>query len=69
MKKLMTINKRGTTVIVVTHDLELVHEFGGRIITINSGEIESDIQKPSLYRDEASSDDDTGSDSEKEAAV
>ncbi len=46
MKRLVEINKRGTTVIVVTHEHELVKEFGGRIIIISGGEIQRDEKIP-----------------------
>ena len=42
MKRLIDINKAGTTVIVVTHEHELVRAFGGRVIIIDSGEITED---------------------------
>lgn len=38
------INKYGTTVIMVTHEHELVHHFDHRILTIEDGTITSDIQ-------------------------
>ena len=37
------INALGATVVVVTHDLELVHQFDHRIVTIESGKIVSDM--------------------------
>lgn len=37
------INSLGATVVVVTHDLELVHQFDHRIVTIEHGRIISDI--------------------------
>ena len=37
------INSLGATVVVVTHDLELVHQFDHRIVTIESGKIVSDL--------------------------
>ncbi|MCM1544536.1 MAG: cell division ATP-binding protein FtsE [Ruminococcus sp.] len=37
------INALGATVVVVTHDLELVHQFDHRIVTIENGKIISDI--------------------------
>ena len=49
MKKLVEINKRGTTVIIVTHEHDLVKEFGGRIIIINNGEIERAEILPTKY--------------------
>ena len=42
MKMLVAINRHGTTVIVVTHEHELVKTFGGRVIRIAEGEIDSD---------------------------
>ena len=36
---LKKINKLGTTVLIVTHDRELVNKFGGRIIEINKGKV------------------------------
>lgn len=42
MKRLVDINKKGTTVIIVTHDHDLVNLFGGRIITVDGGEIIED---------------------------
>ena len=41
------INALGATVVVVTHDLELVHQFDHRIVTIENGRIVSDI--PARY--------------------
>ena len=37
------INALGATVVVVTHDLELVHQIDHRIVTIENGKILSDI--------------------------
>ena len=42
MSLLEHINARGTTVLVVTHERELVDEFAKRVITIDSGRIISD---------------------------
>ena len=43
MELLMEINKKGTTVIVITHDKKLVDDFNKRVIAIKDGEIISDI--------------------------
>lgn len=51
MKMLVEINKRGTTVIVVTHEHELVREFGGRIVKIIGGEIIEDKTVTGQYHD------------------
>lgn len=45
MKLLDQINKRGTTVIVVTHDKEIVNEMQKRVITVRKGVIVSDEEK------------------------
>ncbi len=39
---LSEINKRGTTVLIVTHEHELVKSFGKRVITIDDGRVVSD---------------------------
>lgn len=43
MELLIEINKRGTTVIVITHDKKLVDDFNQRVITLKDGRIISDI--------------------------
>ena len=42
MSLLVKINELGTTVIVVTHEKELVNHFGKRVVTIDQGQIISD---------------------------
>ena len=42
IKLLAAINKRGITVIVVTHDHELLTEFSSRVVELEEGEIISD---------------------------
>ena len=42
IKILKSINENGTTVIVVTHDKNLVELFGGRVIELSQGSIVSD---------------------------
>lgn len=44
------INALGATVVVVTHDLELVHQFDHRIVTIENGKIVSDIPSRSKLK-------------------
>ena len=43
MELLIEINKKGTTVIVITHDKKLVDDFTKRVITLKGGQIVSDI--------------------------
>ena len=49
MKMLSVISERGTTVVVVTHEHDLVNEFGGRVLRIEDGEIVSDKFIPTKY--------------------
>lgn len=42
MNLLEMINSRGTTVVVVTHNMEIVHAMGKRVITIQKGTVISD---------------------------
>ena len=43
MELLMKINKLGKTVIVVTHDMNIIKQYKKRVITIQGGEIASDV--------------------------
>ena len=67
MKKLVEINKRGTTIIVVTHEHDLVKEFGGRVVIINGGKIELDKWLPTKYHPSEDVDDTGESDEEADA--
>ena len=49
MSLLQEINKLGTTVLVVTHQMELVEQFGNRVISIDEGLVVSDGMEG--YRD------------------
>lgn len=51
MKLLEEINKRGTTVIVVTHNLEIVNAMQKRVITIKKGLLVSDEKAGGYYED------------------
>ncbi len=42
---LTEINAKGTTIIVVTHEHELVREFGKRVVVIDHGRVKSDASK------------------------
>ena len=52
MELLSEINKRGTTVIVVTHDLSVVEKFPFRVIEINNGVIRSDSKDEIVLNNE-----------------
>lgn len=45
MKLLLDINERGTTVLVVTHNRELVNRFQKRVITMRRGAIARDVEE------------------------
>lgn len=52
MKLLEEINNRGTTVLVVTHNREIVDAMGKRVITMNKGVVISDEKKGGyIYED------------------
>ena len=60
MRKLVEINNRGTTVIVVTHEHELVREFGGRVIIIKGGTVERDDKIQTVYHPDDQDEGDVG---------
>ena len=49
MKILDEINKRGTTVLVVTHNMEIVQAMKKRTITMNNGKIISNVEKGGYF--------------------
>ena len=51
MKLLESINERGTTVIVVTHNMEIVKVMKKRVITIKKGVVVSDSSRGDYYED------------------
>ena len=51
MKLLESINERGTTVIVVTHNMEIVKVMKKRVITIKKGVVVSDSSLGDYYED------------------
>lgn len=45
LKLLTQINKMGTTVIMATHNVDIVNSMGKRVIALNKGRIVSDVEK------------------------
>ena len=45
MNLLEEVNKRGTTVVVVTHNREIVNAMKKRVVTLKKGTIISDVKK------------------------
>jgi len=39
------INRHGTTVVVVTHDLDIVNVMDKRVLTLDQGRLSSDVKK------------------------
>lgn len=52
MKLLEEINARGTTVVVVTHNLEIVREMRKRVITIHNGLVVSDDEQEDYFHED-----------------
>ena len=50
MRLLEQINRRGTTVLMVTHATDIVEKMGKRVISIENGKIVSDEEGHSDYR-------------------
>lgn len=48
MELLTEINRRGTTILVVTHEHDLVKSFGRRVIQIEDGLVKSDTKEPEV---------------------
>jgi len=48
MELLSAINSVGITVVVVTHEHELVHRFNKRVVTLSHGHIASDTAHPEV---------------------
>ena len=51
MKLLEEINHRGTTVLVVTHNLDIVKAMRKRVITMRKGVVIDDEQAGDIYED------------------
>lgn len=49
MKVLEEANRRGTTVVVVTHNMEIVDALKKRTVTMNNGKIISDVKRGGVY--------------------
>jgi len=51
MEIIDNINKEGTTVIMATHDREIVNKYKKRVITLNKGMLISDIEKGGYFNE------------------
>ncbi|WP_099156604.1 ABC transporter ATP-binding protein [Virgibacillus ndiopensis] len=50
MKLLWERHKQGTTIVMITHDMEIVHHYAERVIVINNGEIVADCNPNELWK-------------------
>ncbi|MZP29234.1 ATP-binding cassette domain-containing protein [Heliobacterium undosum] len=53
MAILQQLNRRGHTVLFITHDMDLVHEYAHRVLVLNDGRITLDAPPAELFRHEA----------------
>lgn len=58
MKMLTVINRSGITVVVVTHEQDLVNYFQKRVITLSDGRVKSDTAREILYDEPDEGDED-----------
>ena len=49
MKVLEDINKLGTTIIMATHDRDIVNRMNKRVICLEEGRLKQDIEKGKYY--------------------
>ena len=64
---LLEIQRRGTTVIVATHDEGLMEQFPGRILTLNGGKLVGDTaEKSTLSVPDSSDEEESSPDTEDE---
>ena len=47
LRLILDIHQRGTTVIFATHDRDLIHRVGGRVLTLDHGQLVDDQELPS----------------------
>ncbi len=52
MKVAESLNASGTTIILVSHDMELIARFSKRVIVLVEGEVEADREVHATFRDE-----------------
>ncbi|WP_413354815.1 ABC transporter ATP-binding protein [Microbacterium sp. 1P06AB] len=53
LRLLRDLNQDGTTILVVTHDMQLVAEYATRTVVVNGGHIVADAPTPDVFADEA----------------
>lgn len=53
MNRIKKLNRAGTTVIMISHDMELVFDFAGRVIAMANGRIVADGAPETVFRNSA----------------
>lgn len=53
MDRIKKLNRAGTTVVMISHDMELVLDFAGRVIAMADGRIVADGDPETVFRDRA----------------
>lgn len=53
MELMRRLNEKGTTILMVTHDMELVQDFARRVLVLNHGELLGDGDTNQIMKDEA----------------
>ena len=46
------LNKKGTTIILVTHDINIVYEFADDVVVMNEGKIELHCSPEQLFKED-----------------
>ena len=46
LRLFLDINRQGTTILLATHDREIIHRLGGRLLTLDAGKLASDQTHP-----------------------
>jgi ABC-type polar amino acid transport system ATPase subunit len=46
LRLFLDIHRRGTTVLIATHDRDIIHRVGGRLLTLDAGRLVSDLHLP-----------------------
>ncbi len=50
MELIQGLNSRGTTVMMVTHDMEIVNDFASRVLVVGGGKLLADGDKSSVFK-------------------
>jgi energy-coupling factor transport system ATP-binding protein len=51
MNFMSELNKKGTTILMITHDMRLVGDYSNRVVVMNKGALVCDSNPTSFFRD------------------